>query len=79
MEKQFLKPQLDNNLCNYDSNQEDFTEFHSIVEDLLVAMNQKKQENKKTAKPHSGKKWKKTPKKKKSLEDLGMRNLPFTF
>jgi hypothetical protein len=79
MTEQFFKPQSGTDLGIYNSNQEDFTEFHLIVEDLLVSMNQKKQENRKTANTHPGKKWKKTPKKKKSLEGLGMRDLPFTF
>ncbi len=79
MTEQFFKSQQGSDLGIYSLNQEDFTEFHLIVEDLLASMNQKRNENKKVIKPRSGKKWKKTSKKKKSLEDLGMRDLPFTF
>ncbi len=79
MKKEILKQDINPILGIESSNREDFTEIHSIVENLLEAINEKKNGKVKKRKLGTRKKWKKPVQKKKSLEDLGIRNLPFTF
>ncbi|MBK6605596.1 MAG: hypothetical protein KBF99_09335 [Leptospiraceae bacterium] len=58
------------------SNQEDFNQINAMVENLLESLNQNK---KAKPKSRSRKKWKKTSKQKQAVEDLRIRDLPFTF
>ncbi|MBP9164182.1 MAG: hypothetical protein KBF99_13450 [Leptospiraceae bacterium] len=58
------------------SNQEDFNQINAMVENLLESLNQNK---KAKPKSRSRKKWKKTSRQKQTIEDLRIRELPFTF
>ena len=58
------------------SNQEDFNQINAMVENLLESLNQNK---KAKPKSRSRKKWKNTSKQKQAVEDLRIRDLPFTF
>lgn len=77
MKSHFLKQNSDLYLSNDSESTEDFTEIHVVVEGLLASIHRKKKHSK--PKPFSNKKWKKNGKKDKKLEDLNIRELPFTF
>jgi|GEM_PF-2382130 len=71
-----LKHQPEQTEESLTSNQEDFNQINTMVENLLESLNQNK---KAKPKSRSRKKWKKTSKQKRAGEDLRIRDLPFTF
>jgi|JI9StandDraft_1071089.scaffolds.fasta_scaffold00284_3 hypothetical protein len=79
MKKDFLRKEMNANQYSEGTNLEDFTEIQSIVDNLLSAMEQTKKEQSKSKKNKVRKKWQKPKPKKMTLEDLGIRDLPFTF
>lgn len=79
MKKEILRNPINPERSKEDLNKDDFTEIHSIVDNLLIAIEQMKKERVKFKKNKVPKKWKKTKPKKQTLEDLGIRDLPFTF
>lgn len=64
------------NVFDYDFSQEDFSEIHLTVETLLSSIEKKKKVKAKVP-SIPRKKWKR--KNKKEREDIGIRELPFTF
>jgi hypothetical protein len=78
MQNQNLRQDSSSELKSKEFYQEEFREIHAIVEDLLTSI-EKKGKAKSPAKHRSSKKWKKQPRKTKAMEDLGIRELPFTF
>ncbi len=79
MKKDFFRNEVSQDQSSENTNLEDFTEIHSIVDNLLLAMEQAKKSQPKKKKNKVSKKWHKPKPKKLTLEDLGIRDLPFTF
>ncbi|MBP7282964.1 MAG: hypothetical protein KBA66_15380 [Leptospiraceae bacterium] len=79
MKNQFLKQNQETNLRNNEFTAEDFTEIHEMVDELLTSLKGSKKRKAKLKSPRTTKQWNKKNKKPKNLEDLGIRELPFTF
>ena len=79
MNDSLLKRNLDKSIINQEFTAENFTEIHSMVDELLASLQKTKKENVKVKLPLSRKKWENKSKKGKKTEDVKIRELPFTF
>lgn len=79
MKNQFLKQNQETTLRNNEFTMEDFTEIHAMVDELLTSLKGSEKRKTKLKSPRATKQWNKESKKPKKLEDLGIRELPFTF
>ncbi len=79
MNDSLLKRNLEQSTKNQEFTEENFTEIHSMVDELLASLQKTKKEKVKVKLPRSRKKWENKSKKGKKTEDVKIRELPFTF